>query len=146
MTAGFDPFDISLTTPGNGARSYARASAATAPRPSAAPSPTRATRTEVGLNLGKFQLNYTSRSLTFDLDGAVRDALRGGPGFAEEMELAAAAQSAYDSSGARASASATSTADRDAAPTATPRRAALAYARAQGLDTPEAAMRSLGDI
>lgn len=144
MTAGFDPFNIPLTTPGNGARSYARASVATAPRRSAAPAPSRVTSTEVGLNLGKFQLNYTSRSLTFDLDGAVRDVLQNGSGFAEEMDLAAATQSAYGSSGARATSSGASAID--AAPTATPRRAALAYAKAQGLDTPEAAMRSLGDI
>ncbi len=142
MTAGFDPFNIPLTTPGNGARSYARASVATAPRRSAAPAPSRVTSTEVGLNLGKFQLNYTSRSLTFDLDGAVRDVLQNGSGFAEEMDLAAATQSAYGQS-SRPAATATAT---DAAPTATPRRAALAYAKAQGLDTPEAAMRSLGDI
>lgn len=156
MTVGFDSGQTPLTTPGvsarRGARSYARAartvaSASSAGTAASSPSDTasaaqaaRVTSTRVGLNLGKFQLDYTSREMTVDLAEAVRGGLRdSNASFAEELELARVQQSAQ--------ATRTATAPKaDAAPTATPRRAALAYAKAQGLDTPAAALYSLGQI
>jgi len=153
MTVGFDTGQTPLATPGvnasRGARTYARASQSVAsdtasrPSPQSAPQSTRITSTRVGLNLGKFQIDYTSHEMTVDLDEVVRDALGARPGrsasFAEELDLARTQQSA------QAGPARTSTAS-DATPTATPGRAALAYARAQGLDTPEAALHSLGSI
>ena len=152
MTVGFDSGQLPLTTPGNGARSYARAARSVASGAAASASAssqsdsqaqsTRITSTRVGLNLGKFQIDYTSHEMTVDLAEAVRGALNGnGSSFADELDVAQAMQSTQGAQTTRTAAPSS-----DAAPTATPRRAAMAYAKAQGLDTPAAAMYSLGEI
>ncbi len=145
MTAGINARLTPLTTPGNGARTYARALAeASAFEPSAAqpttPS-TKITSTEVGLNLGKFQFNYTSHEMTVDLAEVVHDALRDrSASFAEELDLAQSQQAAPGRDSDKAAPAP------DTPSVIPPRRAALAYARTQGLDTMAAAMHSLGSI